>query len=157
VSADAVHDPSNAQTTKPYPADRESMYHVVLGVDEDEERALACAEQVAGLPGDPGELSVTIIHSFTDNPSGASATQIHSVRTVGEFFDEHGIGYEVTESSGDPASAIIELADEEDADLIVVAGRKRSPAGKALFGSVTQDVILRAGRPVMVAGTAKKA
>jgi nucleotide-binding universal stress UspA family protein len=133
------------------------MYHVVLGVDEDEERALACAGEVADLPGDPSELSVTIIHSFTDNPSGASATQIHSVRKVGEFFDEHGIDYEVTESSGDPASAIIELGDEEDADLIVVAGRKRSPAGKALFGSVTQDVILRAGRPVMVAGVPKKA
>jgi nucleotide-binding universal stress UspA family protein len=133
------------------------MYHIVLGVDDHEEGALACAEQVAKLPGDPDEKRVTVIHSFTDNPSGASATQIHSVRKVGEFFEERGIEYEVTESSGDPATAIMETADEADADLVVVGGRKRSPAGKALFGSVTQDVILSAGRPVMVTGVTREA
>nr|WP_276414161.1 universal stress protein [Halomicroarcula sp. XH51] len=34
--------------------------------------------------------------------------------------------------------------------MIVLAGRKRSPAGKALFGSVTQDVILGTDRSVLV-------
>jgi nucleotide-binding universal stress UspA family protein len=55
-------------------------------------------------------------------------------------------------SSGDPAQAIIDVADEADADLIVVGGRRRSLAGKALFGSVTQRVILNAGRSVLVTG-----
>jgi nucleotide-binding universal stress UspA family protein len=128
------------------------MYHVVIGVDDDEERGMACARAVADLPGDPDEKKVTVFHSFTNNPSGASATQIHSVRTVADYFDERGIDYEVTESSGDPADAILDVAEEEEADLIVLSGRKRSPAGKALFGSVTQAVILHADRPVMVAG-----
>jgi nucleotide-binding universal stress UspA family protein len=132
------------------------MYNVVIGVDNDEDRAMACARSVGTLPGDGSDVHVTILHSFTDNPSGASATQIHSVREVSDYFDEQGIDYDVTESSGDPAEVIIETADELDADLIVLSGRKRSPAGKALFGSVTQAVILNADRPVMVAGDVEK-
>ncbi|ELZ91662.1 UspA domain-containing protein [Haloferax mucosum ATCC BAA-1512] len=133
------------------------MYQVVIGVDDDAEHALACVEAVAELPGDASDKTVTLVHSFTDNPSGASATQIHSVRKAGESLDDHGIDYNVTESSGDPAEVIVEFAEDENADLIVTAGRKRSPAGKALFGSVTQSVILNTDLPVMVSGTTKRA
>ncbi|QIB73508.1 universal stress protein [Halogeometricum borinquense] len=128
------------------------MYHVVIGIDDEETHAHRCVEAVVNLPGDPDEKKVTLIHSFIDNPSGASATQVHSVREAGEMLEEHGIEYTVEESSGDPANAIVSVGDETDADLIVVGGRKRSPAGKALFGSVTQSVILGATRPVMVTG-----
>ncbi|MFB6123727.1 MAG: universal stress protein [Haloferacaceae archaeon] len=133
------------------------MYDVLIGVDDSEERALSCAQAVADLPGDASEKSVTIIHSFTDNPSGASATQVHSVREVAEFFDGQGIEYEIAESSGDPTEQILDTAADADADLVVLAGRKRSPAGKVLFGSVTQSVILNADIPVMVAGGVKEA
>jgi len=130
------------------------MYHVVIGVDDNEDRAMACAQAVADLPGDASEKQVTVIHSFTDNPSGASASQLSSVRHVTDFLEERGLTVDVTESSGDPADQLLEVAQDENADLIVVAGRKRSPTGKALFGSVTQSVILNAERPVMVAGEA---
>jgi nucleotide-binding universal stress UspA family protein len=128
------------------------MYHVVVGVDEEAEHARRCVEEVVNLPGDSSEKRVTLIHSFVDNPSGASATQVHSVREAGETLEAAGIEYDVEESSGDPADAIVAAADDVDADLVIVGGRKRSPAGKALFGSVTQSVILGAARPVMVTG-----
>lgn len=130
------------------------MYHVVIGVDDNEDRAMACAQAVADLPGDASEKLVTVIHSFTDNPSGASASQLASVRHVTDFLEERDMKVEVAESSGDPADQLLDVAREEDADLIVVAGRKRSPTGKALFGSVTQSVILNTERPVLVAGEA---
>lgn len=128
------------------------MYHVVVGVDDEAEHALRCVEEVVNLPGGTEEKSVTLIHAFVDNPSGASATQIQSVREAADYLEEHGVEYEIAESSGDPADAIVSTADREEANLIVVGGRKRSPAGKALFGSVTQSVILGAERPVMVTG-----
>jgi nucleotide-binding universal stress UspA family protein len=130
------------------------MYHVVIGVDDNEERAMACARAVADLPGEASETRVTVIHSFTDNPSGASASQLASVREATEFLEAEGFDVEVNESSGDPADQLLEAAREADANLIVLGGRKRSPTGKALFGSVTQSVILNAERPVMVAGDA---
>jgi len=48
----------------------------------------------------------------------------------------------------DPADGIVELAASVGADRIVVGGRRRSPAGKAVFGSVAQAVMLRAPCPV---------
>ncbi|WP_331234120.1 universal stress protein [Natronorarus salvus] len=50
---------------------------------------------------------------------------------------------------GDPPSKIVEYADEHDVRYIVVSGRKRSPAGKILFGSVTQSILLNANCPVV--------
>lgn len=51
---------------------------------------------------------------------------------------------------GDPKTRIVEYAAEQDARYIVVAGRKRSPAGKTVFGSVTQSIILNSECPTVV-------
>lgn len=50
---------------------------------------------------------------------------------------------------GDPASRITEYAEDHNVRYLVVAGRKRSPTGKAIFGSVTQSVLLNAPCPVV--------
>lgn len=129
------------------------MYRILLAVDENEDRAKACARAVTNLPGEGDEKQVRILHSFTENPAGASAVQVESVRVARDHLDEHDIDYEIDESSGDPADIVLETAEDMDADVIVLAGRKRSPAGKAIFGSVTQEVILNSTRNVLVAGS----
>ncbi|OVE84174.1 universal stress protein [Natronolimnobius baerhuensis] len=50
---------------------------------------------------------------------------------------------------GDPAEVIRSYATEHDAEYIVVCGRHRRPLGQALFGSVTQALLLNANRPVV--------
>lgn len=50
---------------------------------------------------------------------------------------------------GNPADEVLRYADEHDARFIVLAGRRRSPVGKAVFGSVAQDVLLGADCPVV--------
>ncbi|WP_101295848.1 universal stress protein [Halegenticoccus soli] len=50
---------------------------------------------------------------------------------------------------GDPADAVVTYARNESARYVVVGGRQRSPVGKALFGSVTQSVLLRSDCPVV--------
>lgn len=128
------------------------MYHVLLAVDETESRAEAQANAVTALPEAASEIRATVLYTFTDNPSGASALQIGGVRRAQEVLEDAGIETEVLEMSGDPADVILDVATKRDVDCVCVGGRRRSPAGKALFGSVAQSVILNADRPVLVAG-----
>lgn len=126
------------------------MYEVVAGIDKSEDRARRIAEEIVEIPMDRSEVHVTLLHDFQDNPEGATVEQVASVRRAREILEEAGIEVSLDESSGEPAAAILDIADERDADLIVVAGRKRTPTGKVLFGSVTQSVILDTERPVLV-------
>lgn len=50
---------------------------------------------------------------------------------------------------GNPAAEILEYSTTQDAEYIVVSARKRSPLGQAIFGSVTQSLLLNADRPVV--------
>ena len=128
------------------------MKNVLLGIDQSVERSVTLAETVLDLF-DTGNVQVYLLHDFVDNPEGASVTQVDSVKRAEELFEEAGVDTELREGSGDPAQSIIETAEDLDADAICVAGRKRSPAGKMLFGSVTQKVILNSERPVLTCST----
>jgi len=50
---------------------------------------------------------------------------------------------------GDVVTQLVEEAKRRDARYLVIGGRKRSPVGKAVFGSVTQSLLLNAERPVI--------
>lgn len=51
---------------------------------------------------------------------------------------------------GEPSEVILRQADQLDARYIVVGGRRRSPTGKAIFGSDTQQILLNSPRKVVV-------
>jgi len=59
---------------------------------------------------------------------------------------DHGIRQSVERDVGE---AIVAVADEVGADLIVIGIRHRSPVGKMLMGSVAQRVIIEASCPVL--------
>lgn len=126
------------------------MTHVVLAVDDDEERAALQAEQLIELDWAPDGLEVTVLHVFTRNDEGASVSQYGPAREARDILESAGVEVTLDERSGDPGTQIVAYAQEEsDADLVSVAGRKRSPAGKAVFGSVSQTVMLDAELPVL--------
>lgn len=134
------------------------MYQVLVPVDANEDRALTQANYVTSLPNAAEEVAATVLYVFDQDSSSAPAqipavaTRVASVRAVQKVFDEAGIEYSVQEDSVETVDNILDHAAEDDVDAIVLGGRKRSPAGKALFGSVTQKVILNTDRPVVVTG-----
>jgi nucleotide-binding universal stress UspA family protein len=66
-----------------------------------------------------------------------------------------GVSYALERISGETVETIVALADAKDVDLIVVGSRGRNPLATALLGSVSNGVLRRAGRPVLVVKTAK--
>jgi len=57
----------------------------------------------------------------------------------------------------EPAAAICQTAERFDANLICMAVRKRSRLYGTLFGSVSQDVMARSGRPILIARNPRRA
>lgn len=60
------------------------------------------------------------------------------------------VDYEAVGAVGDEYEQIIQTAEDYDCDHVFIAGRRRSPSGKALFGDTAQQVILNFDGPVTV-------
>lgn len=146
------------------------MYRVVLAVNEDPREAEAQLSAIEALAGEMSALKMTVVYVFRDvegpayvsihQPIGDFREQLDDLREVPPSLDEVTRQLEVLDievhvrlERGDPAAKIIEIARDLDADAIHVGGRKRSAIGKAVMGSVAQEVILNADRPVTVALT----
>lgn len=136
-------------------------YRVLLPVDTNDRRARAQAKFVANLPAADEAVEAIVLFVFHGDSEElpdelerfAGVERIESVRRATESLEERGVTVRHREDSGDPARRIVASADEHDVDLIVMGGRKRSPAGSALFGSVTQSVLRRTDRPIVVTGS----
>lgn len=140
------------------------MYRVLLPVDTDESRALAQVSYVTSLPA-AETVEATLLFVFDETGDGVpnehkrfnTATRVGSVRRARERLENAGVEVHVYEDSGDPAERILAAAEADEYDAIVVGGRKRSPVGKAVFGSVAQEVLRGTGLPVVVTGAGEEA
>ncbi len=74
-----------------------------------------------------------------------------SLGDVHSRLHESGVEHEVRQlvRGVDPADDLIAVAEEVDADLIVIGLRRRSPVGKLILGSNAQQILLDASCPVL--------
>lgn len=65
--------------------------------------------------------------------------------------EERGLEHEVRQlvRGNDPAEDLISVAEEDNADFIVIGLRRRSPVGKLILGSNAQRILLDASCPVL--------
>lgn len=130
------------------------MYEILLPVDDNTDRAAAQARYVSGLPGESNEVAVTVAHAYRDDPVSPGEENFDEespgVIEATDILTDAGIDVEQRELYEPVAESIVELSAELGVDEVVLCGRKRSPAGKALFGSVTQSVALESPVPVTI-------
>jgi len=85
--------------------------------------------------------------SITDIEKRASQVADHIVDAALGDYDRDRV--DTRGRIGPPTDSILETADGVDARYVVIGGKRRSPTGKAVFGSVTQSVLLNTDRPVV--------
>ena len=75
----------------------------------------------------------------------------------GKLADE-GIRYKLADyvRGNSPSEDLLQTAEEEDADLIVIGMRRRSPVGKLVMGSNAQEILLQSNRPVLAVKATKE-
>ena len=132
------------------------MFRVLLPIDSDAERSLRQVTFVASLPHADTDVEATLLHVFPNEEMAERTTvdQLAAGRQAHEFLTDRKITVRSQSRFGDPATEILHAADDVNADLVVLGGRKRSPLGSFLFGSVSQSVTLDATRPVTITGGA---
>ena len=109
-------------------------------------RAADLAEALGSL------LIVTNVAAPADSAGAAEAEQFARDRLdqARNYLEQRGLTAEFVPSVGSPAEAIVTLARQRNADLIVVGTRKKGFFERLVEGSVNQDVIRRAGCDVLV-------
>jgi nucleotide-binding universal stress UspA family protein len=91
-------------------------------------------------------------------PGGVFHTRVDQVRTeresalarIVEDARKHGVSALFLIWEGDPGAVVIEAAEAEGADVIVVGSHARGPVGRLLLGSVSSYVVDHAKRTVVV-------
>lgn len=127
------------------------MYHIVMGVGEEVDQAVEQARAIINLPRDAESIHVTIAYAFSFKRPNDNLTDFKSVQGVISIFDDADVEYDLRDTQAEPSEFVIEVAVDVGADLICVGGRKRTPAGQVLFGSVSQQIILKTNQPVLIA------
>lgn len=76
-----------------------------------------------------------------------------ALTAIVERAESRGIDVQTVQRHGKPSAEIVDMADEIDADLIVLGSKTRDGAYRQLLGSVSERVLRLTGRPVTVVKT----
>lgn len=72
------------------------------------------------------------------------------VRDVEQHLAQCGVEFDLVQRVGvNPVDELLEAMDRHDAELLVIGIRHRSPVGKLLLGSVSQQLLLECRKPVL--------
>lgn len=97
------------------------------------------------------DTSLLVVNSTSGeayvDPGFAQQDEVHDVQ---RHLEECGVVFELVQPVGvDTAAELLTVMERDDADLLVIAIRHRSPVGKLLLGSVSQRLLLDCPKPIL--------
>ncbi len=145
-----------------------SLETILVAVDSDDSETIEQLAETAVDIAKPADANVVVGYIFSNgeydnarerlqfDPDSEVTPDVVAERMVGvreliELLTDAGVAHRVRgrlANGGDDGELLADLGDENTVDLAVVGGRGRTPAGKAVFGSTAQTLMLSAGYPV---------
>ncbi|MFP4590911.1 MAG: universal stress protein [Halobacteriales archaeon] len=142
---------------------------LITGTPEEKDLVRLAGELAAGVGAEVLLLHVTTEEEFADQADAlAEMTQLDVTYGVeqaeegakqfaanvgNDVFEDVDVEFHGLGRLGDVEGETLKVAEEYGCDHLFVAGRRRSPAGKAIFGDRTQSLILNFDGPVTVTTT----
>ncbi|MCG1007569.1 universal stress protein [Halorubrum lacusprofundi] len=142
--------------------------HILLAIGPEDRDSLDALVDATIDLAEPSNASVSLLYAFPRDDyeavmeqmgidtttSGLTPDEVaqrhESVREPADRLESLGIDYEIRGvSGGNLADRVVRTIERSGADVAVVGGTKRSPAGKAMFGDHAQQVLLNAPVPVV--------
>ena len=117
------------------------------------EQALSVATTIAARAGGAtGSLELVLVdrNASRDHTKGDAEERIYIQSVAEEASRLLGVTVGGVVVSGDAVTALVQRANETDADLIVMTTHGRTGLRRALMGSVADGVVREAGRPVLL-------
>jgi nucleotide-binding universal stress UspA family protein len=84
------------------------------------------------------------------DPVDPPAHHEDELREAHAYFTEHGVDAELVPAVGDPAPAIVKLAEDYDVDVVVVGTREPGLVERVMRHSVSQEVARRVHRDLFI-------
>ena len=143
-----------------------SLETLVVAVGpNDDTRTEELTEAVLDIA-EPTGSAVVLLHVFTerayeegieeagftdDDPPSATelAARLEGIDILAAELETEGVPYEIRGSIGAEGETIIQETEAVGGDLLYLSGRKRSPTGKAVFGSTSHRIMMNASCPVL--------
>ena len=138
-------------------------HHLMIALDGSEESLEAVRLAInlihGGLKADvalvqvqePASLLQLATRDADDIAAAAVEAGEHLMAEGMALLDAQGIGYTTEVVLGEPATMLIDMAEELDADWVLIGARGVGAVESVLVGSVSKAVISRCTRPVLVA------
>lgn len=97
-----------------------------------------------------GDLEVSAVIKKDEELARQNNTAESYLKGVQEKFEQQNIQATTRIMRGQPVEVIIEIAKQENADLIAMASHGRSGLGRVFYGSVAAGILQRVDRPLLI-------
>lgn len=96
------------------------------------------------------DAELVVVHTARDDASEVIEYQAE-VERVEERLRAEGVSFSMREftRANSPSEDLLQTAEEDGADLLVIGLRRRSAVGKLVLGSNAQEILLKADCPVL--------
>ncbi len=125
---------------------------ILVGVDGSAgaARAVDWVTSVADTAGAQVVVAHALPSRAKQGPEPGAPGQHDLVQQWAQPLRDRGVPYRVALAEGDPRVALLEVADREDADLVVVGSRGRGPVTALVLGSVAASLAQHGQRPTAI-------